>query len=152
MVKEKISNKDILKMFTEALLKGDLTLIEPLLKEDGDFDIQNEELETVEVGKYEYLSWLKSKLTKTTVTSLYFDQCLHCKIGNSVLIVNHGEFPRKIKDNSERSKTGLMIDSENGEIKMIQFCYVFVKTENKWFFELQRPNGNDFEIMCKTRE
>ncbi len=147
MVKEKISNKDILKLFSNALLKGDLTLIEPLLSKDGCFDIQNNKLKTVEVSKEKYLSWLKSKLTKTKITSIYFDQCLHCKIGNSVLIVNHGEFPRKIKDSSERSKTGLMIDTEDGEIKMIRFCYVFVKTENKWFFELQRPNGNDFEIM-----
>ena len=139
MVKEKIKNEDILKLFTNALLKGDLSLVEPVLRDDGVFDIQDNELETVEVGKYEYLSWLKSKLTKTRITSIYFDQCLHCKIGNSVLIVNHGEFPRKIKDSSERAKTGLMIDSENGEISMIRFCYVFVKTENKWSFELRNP-------------
>ena len=137
MIETKNKTKNITQSFASALLRNDITSIERLISEKGSFDIQNDCLESVKVNKREYLFWLKTKLETSIISSIDFDQCLHCKIGNTVIIVNKGEFPREVKDNSERSKTGLMIDIEDGLISAVKFCYVFAKTENKYMFEVK---------------
>ncbi len=63
-------------------------------------------------------------------------------IGNKVVLFNGGKFPRVIKDVSERSKTGLMLEIEDDKIIGINFCYVFAKTENLYQFECNQKKGN----------
>lgn len=38
-------------------------------------------------------------------------------------------------DLSEQSKSGLMIDADDDKITTLKFCFIFLKTENKYEFE-----------------
>jgi len=138
-----IGIKDIVEQFVDALLEPDFIMLEKLLTDTGKFDIQDSELETLEVGKSEFLEWIWVQRMYSTVHKVDYDQCLHCSIGAPVVLFNNGLFPRLVKDFSERSKTGLMLDTKDGLIHSIKFCYVFVKTENKCMFELKQM-GKDY--------
>ena len=59
-------------------------------------------------------------------------------LGNLYLYLTNGKFPRDIKHNSERSKTGLMLNTNEGKINEIKFCFAFLKTENKYQIEIDR--------------
>ncbi len=135
------------KMFSEAIIGNDIGSIYNLLHENGRFDTQDNDLETVEVNKIQFIDWFSSKLSESKVISVHFDQCLHCKVGNDVLLLNKGKFPRNIKDISERSKTGLMLDYKDGIIATIKFCYVFAETENKFMFELKSLRRSFFLLI-----
>jgi len=52
-----------------------------------------------------------------------------------VFLFNGGKFPRETKKESERSKMGLMLNVQEDKIMEIKFCFVFLKTENKYLFE-----------------
>lgn len=145
MIHVKTNTRLIISSFSNAVMEGNLNIIDSLLKDDGCFDIQDDNLETIEVNKYRFLFWFKNKLKSTSILSVDIDQCLHCAIGNTVLLINNGEFPRKIKDISERSKTGLMFKTKGELITKIKFCYVFAKTENKCVFELNYQPNTDWE-------
>jgi hypothetical protein len=62
---------------------------------------------------------------------------LHCQIGASVVLFNDGTFPRKIKDSSERVKSGFKVDVKEDKIDNLKFCFVFLKTENKYKFQCE---------------
>ena len=109
--------------------------IENLLSDIGIFEIQDKSLDIIEVGKHDFLKWYKDKLNSTAINEVFYDQCLHCSIGNPVILFNGGNFPKTIKDDSERSKTGLMIEVKEDKIAYIKFCFVFAETENKYVFE-----------------
>jgi hypothetical protein len=38
-------------------------------------------------------------------------------------------------DLSEHSKAGIMIDADDNKITTLKFCFIFLKTENKYEFE-----------------
>jgi len=86
---------------------------------------------------------IKKKLEATTVSSVDLDQCIGCSFGKSIIILNQGKFPREIKHNSERSKTGLMLNTNEGKINEIKFCFAFLKTENKYQIEIDRAKKNN---------
>lgn len=121
--------------FVLALVRKDKTLLASLLDDQGKFEIQDARLNTRKVKKKRFMQWIEDQWVFEKIKHIDYDQCLHCHLGNKVVLLNKGQFPRKIKDASERSKTGLMVASENGKIKQIKFCFVFLKTENKYEFE-----------------
>lgn len=129
--------RDVISLFSEAILQKDIKTIQYLLAEDGTFDIQSPRLNTLDVSKKRFITWYKKRLKQVDQITLSYDQCMHCSIGATVLLINNGTFPRQIKDSSERSKTGLMIQVENGLISRIKFCYVLLKTENKYMIDLK---------------
>ncbi len=135
MIATKPRTKDLAALFAHAASDNNLEVISALLSENGTFDIQTPDLETLEVGKHQFLSWFTNKLSETKITSIQYDQCMHCHIGNPVVLFNEGQFPRKIKDSSERSKTGILIESESDLITILKFCYLFLVTDNKYDFE-----------------
>ena len=65
--------------------------------------------------------------------------------GSPVVLFNGGNFPRVIKDSSERSKTGLMLEFIDGKIATLKFCYVFANNENKYVFECNIERMKEFE-------
>jgi hypothetical protein len=69
------------------------------------------------------------------IESIETDHCLYCKIGNPVLLINYGSFPRKLKIHSEFEKTGLMLEFTEDKISGITFCYTFLRTENQSMFQ-----------------
>ena len=136
MINKKNTNtKDIIAILKKAFLENRLEVLEDLLDENGSFDVQDQHLDCDTVNKSEFIKWIGEKATSQKIESVELDQCLFCEIGNPVLIINNGKFPRKVKESSERSKTGLMINEKNDKIKEIKFCYVFAKTENLYQFE-----------------
>ena len=131
--------------FALASKSKDLHHLESLLSEDGTFDIQLGDLETQEVGKHEFMKWYEMKLQETEITSIAYDQCLFCHIGNRVVLFNDGQFPRSIKDCSERSKTGIMLDVKYGLITTLKFCYLFANADNPYVIECQLAKIKEYK-------
>jgi hypothetical protein len=143
MEKLLIKTKDISIEFANAVKLKDLNLIENLLSETGTFSIQDSELETQEANKSQFIKWFRQKLKRVVIYKVDFDLCLHCMIGNKVVLFNDGKFPRTIQHNYERSKTGLMLEIEADKISSISFCFVFAKTENLYQFECNKMSVID---------
>jgi hypothetical protein len=148
MLTKEVKTINIAKEFAEATKQKEFIKIEELIHSNGKFEIQTSRNNTIEVDKDRFLKWYKARLKKTVISEVIFDQCLHCHIGSTVVIFNNGQFPRTIKDNSERSKTGLLIETEEGKISYLKYCFVFLKTENKYAYECKKG----FEILVKKME
>ncbi len=126
-----IDPREITRQFAKAIQNKDFTIIENLLANDGEFNTQDADLNTIESSsKSTFMDWLKFVLTKQSVTSIEYDQCILCKMGNPVVLFNDGFLIRQ-EDSRERAKTGFMIDVVDGIIKEIAFCYYFADRENK---------------------
>lgn len=128
------NTKGIAKEFATAVETKDLNHIKNLLSEDGIFDIQGNET-TLEVNKFEFIKWFAPILESFTITKIEYDHCLHCSIGNPVVLFNNGTFPRTAKSPTEYSKTGIMLDVKDGKIITLKFCFKFLKNENKAVLE-----------------
>lgn len=129
--------RDVTTTFGNALLNKDLKTIVSLLSEDGIYEIQSPRLNTLQVEKKRFVTWFKKRLKQESELTITYDQCMHCYIGGIVLLLNNGKFPRQIKDSSERSKTGLMLEVKDGLISRVKFCYVFVKSDNMYVYEIR---------------
>lgn len=128
-------DREIVTAFTEHLISGDLKSLQAMLSENGIYDIQTPRLNTLQVNKKRFTSWIKKRLKNQSNLTATYDQCTFCSLGSLVILINKGCFPCQIKDSSQRSKTGLMIEVTDGLISRIKFCYVFLKTENNYVFE-----------------
>jgi hypothetical protein len=126
----KSETREIIDAFVEASKAKDLDLMAPLLSDDGEFQIQDKKGETQTTNKAEFLKWYTGRLSECSITSVAYDQCLDCVIGGPVALLNDGTFPRLAKDISERGKSGLRFECTDGLISEINFCFVFLKTEN----------------------
>jgi len=138
--------EDIVNNFALATKNKDIKFLKNLLFGDGEFEIENEVDFSVRliVNKQQFLRWYKTKIENTEITGIDYDQCLHCSIGNPVILFNQGKFPRNENDPSARSKTGLMLNINDNKITEIKFCYVFLETENKCGFEV---NGEKIKAL-----
>ncbi len=130
-----IKIENLIRNFALAIQHQDINLLSEILLDVENYNIQNEEYETIAVGKSDFLKWITPILQSTPFESIRLDQCLYCKIGNPVFIINNGTIPRKVKDISELEKTGLMLDFAEDRISGITFCYTFLKHENESKFQ-----------------
>lgn len=135
MVGSLIDTKDIVKVFSEAVKEKNIELISSLLSTDGEFQIQQADLNTVDSDKITFTEWFSDKLNSTVIQSITFDNCLLCKIGNPVILFNDGLFPATPKSSSDFSKKGLMLEVKDEKIICIKFCHFFAQTENNCKFE-----------------
>ncbi len=132
MITEKLlDNIELIKLFVSASLSADMKAMEYLLAEDGVFEIEDDNLELVDSSKKDFLKWYNNKLQETKINEVTYDQCIGCSFGKQVVIFNNGTFPREPQDFTNKTKAGLMLDTSDGKISKIQFCYTFLKTENK---------------------
>lgn len=132
MITEKLlDNVELIKLFVSASLSADMKAMEYLLAEDGVFEIEDDNLELVDSSKKDFLKWYNNKLQETTINEVTYDQCIGCSFGNQVVIFNNGTFPRVPQEFTDTTKAGLMLDTSDGKISKIQFCFTFLKTENK---------------------
>ena len=143
ITKTKNKPKSIIKEFSNYTLNSEIENIRQLLDINGEFEIQDEKKDSIEVKRDVFIEWYQKKLETIKVTTVEFDQCIGCSFGKSILIFNQGKFPRDIKHNSERSKTGLMLNTSEGKINEIKFCLAFLKTENKYQIEIDRSKKNN---------
>lgn len=125
-----VSTIELIKLFVSASLSADMKAMEYLLAEDGVFEIEDDNLELVDSSKKEFLKWYNYKIKETTITEVTNDQCIGCSFGNQVVIFNNGTFPRVPQEFTDTTKAGLMLDTSDGKISKIQFCFTFLKTEN----------------------
>jgi hypothetical protein len=133
----------------EALSELNDAVVEKLLLDNGEFEILDDKNETKTENKVEFINWLKACFEKYAVINEDFkkleytiDQCLHCKIGNPVILLNNGRFPVFTKDAWEREKIGLMLEFKDEMISGITFCGVFLETDNPFHFEKHCKRGN----------
>lgn len=94
------TSQDLAAEFAIATEQVNLEILTDLLAENGEFEIQSPDLETLVVSKYEFLEWYRLKLAETEITAVEYDRCSHCSFGSRVVLFNGGKFPRVIKDNS----------------------------------------------------
>ena len=144
METETLKRTDLIKVFAEASKRADITLIESILDDQGVYEIQLDTLDTLEVGKSEFMKWYKDKLENVLITEIAYDHCLYCSLGKSVVLFNGGLFPRIPKDISERTKAGIMVNTEEDRIIETKFCLTFAKTDNDYICksELKRMIEN----------
>lgn len=134
--------KSIPKIFGESIANFELENIGAFLKEDGEYQITNSEDEPIIVDKNKFLEWLGSRIMEfkkanPSRESLNYeiDQCLHCRIGNPVLIFENGKFPVQLIKPWDREKCGLMLEFENDLVESISLCFLFLQTDNPFIFE-----------------
>ena len=126
-----VNTIELIKLFVSATLNADIKAIEYLLADDGVFEIEDINLELVDTSKEEFLQWYNNKLKETAITEVTYDQCIGCSFGKNIVLFNQGKFPRLPQEFTDKTKAGLMLDSKEGRINKIQFCFSFLKTENK---------------------
>ena len=126
-----VNTIELIKLFVSASLNPDIKAIEYLLADDGVFEIEDKNLELVDTSKKEFLQWYNHKLKETIIIEVTNDQCIGCSFGNQVVIFNNGTFPRVPQDFTDKTKAGLMLETLDGKISKMQFCFSFLKTENK---------------------
>lgn len=147
MKQDKNSKVKIAKSFATSTKLKDFDVLNNLLFEGGEFEIQPETTYGTEiVNKSSFLNWYAIKLETTSISDIDYDQCMSCEIGKPVILFNKGKFPRTPKESHNRSKTGLMLKIQDDKIIEIKFCYVFLKTENKYVFECQ---GDEIKKLIK---
>ena len=126
-----LDSKELIKQFIAASENIDTLKLEELLDEDGAYEIEDETLEVNETSKPEFLKWYTTKLKTTKITDIIYDQCIGCSFGKNIVILNNGTFPIIPQEFTDKTKAGIMLDSKEGKINKIQFCFSFLKTENK---------------------
>jgi hypothetical protein len=132
--------RDIAIEFAANVKNQDFISLKSILEKSGEFEAEptpNGESEIY--SRDAYLEWLQSKCQSTQIRKIDYDQCLFCQIGNPVVLFNDGRFPKKMTEDANRSKAGLMLDIKRNKIASIKFCYTFLKTENKFLYECKGP-------------
>lgn len=131
MTKTLVNTIELIKLFVSATSNADIIAVEYLLADDGVFEMEDKNLEVVDTSKKEFLQWYNHKLQQTPILEVTHDQCIGCSFGNQVVIFNNGTFPRVPQDFTDKTKAGMMLESSEGKISKMQFCFSFLKTENK---------------------
>jgi hypothetical protein len=126
-----LNNQELIKNFVTVSLSADMHTLDSLLADDGVFEVEDKDLELVDTSKKEFLQWYNHKLIKTPITEVTYDQCIGCSFGSQVVIFNNGTFPRVPQEFTDKTKVGLMLKTSEGKISKMQFCFSFLKTENK---------------------
>ena len=126
-----IDTLELIKLFVSASLTADMKALEQLLADDGVFEIEDLDLELVDTTKDFFLQWYSSRLQETTIKEVVYDQCIGCSFGKHIVLFNNGTFPRVPQDFTDKTKAGLMLETSEGKISKMQFCFSFLKTENK---------------------
>ena len=134
----------------EAISKFNIGNVENLLSEKGEFQILDDKDETIISNKNGFITWLNNCFVEFTSanedqTQLDYtiDQCLHCRVGNPVIIINNGRFPVFTRNSWDREKIGLMLEFNDEMISDITFCGFFLKTDNPFHFEKECCSYSD---------
>ena len=138
----KSDQKTIVIELAEAIATFNITKVADLLSEIGEYGIQDEKEESVIGNKSEFLKWLGDCIDEFLFVNgdrdrleYTIDQCLHCRIGNPVIIFENGRFPVFTRSLGDREKIGLMLEFKDNLISDISFCGLFLRTDNPFLFE-----------------
>jgi hypothetical protein len=138
----KTDQKTIVIELANAIASFNIEKVAELLSEKGEYCIQDEKNEISISNKSSFINWLSKCFDEYQSTNncqpklnYILDQCLHCRIGNPVIILENGKFPVFTRDLAEREKCGLMLEFDDNLVSGITFCFVFLKTDNPYLFE-----------------
>jgi hypothetical protein len=133
-----------------AIASFNITRVTELLSETGNYCIQDENEEIVITNKANFINWLINCIDESldvnedsNQLNYVIDQCLHCRIGNPVIIFENGRFPIFTNKPWQREKCGLMLEFDDNLVSGITFCFVFLKTENSYLFERKCTRQKD---------
>jgi len=90
-----IVQKVLVQELAEAISSGNIQLIHDLLDENGEYIIADSKLELQKADKYGFLTWINSLMEERQLgfenkLTYEFDHCLHCQIGNPVILLDGG--------------------------------------------------------------
>jgi hypothetical protein len=122
---------ELIKQFVSASKNADIKMLEELLDKKGSYEIEDDTFEIIEAKKEDFINWYRAKIKVTKINDVIYDQCIGCSFGKNIVLFNLGTFPRLPQEFTDKTKAGLMLDSKEGRINKIQFCFSFLKTENK---------------------
>jgi len=142
-----LDTETLIKQFIDASKNANTKLFDEILDEYGSFEIEDEKFKIIDASKKDFLIWYTAKIKEITITDIIYDQCIGCCFGKNIVIFNHGTFPRLPQEFTDKTKAGLMLDSRNGKIHKIQFCFSFLKTENRAVCECV---GNEYLKYMKA--
>jgi hypothetical protein len=138
----KTDQKTIAAELVEAISTLSIANVVDMLAENGEYNIQDENDEIIHANKTAFLNWLAGRMDEflivnedRTQLTYIIDQCIHCRIGNPVIIFENGRFPVFTRDPWQREKCGLMLEFYDNLISGITFCFVFLKTDNLYLYE-----------------
>jgi len=138
----KTDQKTITIELANAIASFDIDKVTTLLSEKGKYNILDEKNKIVNGNKVSFINWFTNCIDEflfvnddTTKLDYIIDQCLHCRIGNPVIIFENGRLPILTRNAWEREKCGLMLEFDDNLVSGITFCFVFLKTDNPYLFE-----------------
>jgi hypothetical protein len=139
---EKVDQKILAVELANAITSFNIEEVTKLLSDYGEYCIEDENEEIVISNKMNFINWLGKCFDEflfvneqRTQLNYIMDQCLHCKIGNPVIILENGRFPVFTRNSWEREKCGLMLEFDDNLVSGITFCFVFLHTDNPYLFE-----------------
>lgn len=151
----KVNQKELVRTFASALANYQLFEATQFLI-DGEYSYFNEvgePIDTDRIGFVEYLNEVVRAKVKSGAEplSVQINQCLACRMGNPVILLDGGKFPHRSEKDSPK-EVGLMLEVEDGHIKGIRPCTFSENTENNperqreiEFMRNNRPRPEDFQ-------
>jgi len=146
----KTNQKSITIELANAIASFDIERVADLLSEKGEYNILDENNKIVISNKVNFINWLTKCFDEFLFVNddsnrldYTIDQCLHCRIGNPVIIFEKGRFPVFTRNPWEREKCGLMLEFDDNLVSGITFCFVFLKTDNPYLFEKRCSKQTD---------
>ena len=127
------NQKELVQTFADAMARYQLIEVEGLLDEGNYcyFCDEGERVETNRAGFVKYLreAFLPRIQSATDPATIEVNQCIACRMGNPVVLLDDGKFPHHSKKEWP-TKVGFMLETKDGRIKAIRPCTSFENTEN----------------------
>lgn len=141
-VQTQININELITQFAKAVEEKNIGMIASLLAEDGEYNTQDAELNTIEgSNKAAFIDWLSRQLSQREITKIEYDTCILCRTGNPVVLFNDGLFVLQ-QEHKAKSRTGFMPHIVDGLINEIAFCFSFAHRENKSQMEYDNEEVN----------
>ena len=135
-----ISSLKLVQSFVIASKNADILTLDEILDDNGNYEILTKDSKIQCVEKLAFLKWYNIKLEQVNIKSVVYDKTIVGNSLNNVVILNDGAFPRIPLDLSDKTKTGLAFNIDNGKINSIQFCNAFLKTSNATVYDVLVDN------------
>ena len=121
--------------FGQAITSGNRNALEELLQ-PGEYQMQNEELDTVIGSKDEFIDWMMTRRTDyLTVEPLTYriEFCTECIMGGHVVLFNEGRFPYMSWISNSWSFVGFGFSEYAIRIDELHFCMGFRNADRRGF-------------------
>lgn len=108
-----------------CLLMRDTRSLNNVLADDGEFEIQNEDLSARVGTKGEFIHWIEKRMQEKPPSSMLMDFCAGCHKDKLVWLFDKGEFPAQPAGFDNFRRTALAFTVKDEKIVESKFCYRF---------------------------